>query len=205
MHAQAHSHKRSLIKQYDFQAIYPLFFSFTAFLFSLLTISKQEPSSNTYYFPNYYCNPLLCQNGGPHVACSSPYPFGISCSGKQPQLVVMTTDLKAQILDQHNRQRAQLASGQLPGYAPAASMPTLHWDLELQYLAEANARSCEYGHDKCRNTYWSKYVGQNIAILRHFGLKISKPESIKYFIDAWFNEYVYAYPYVDSYPRYYYG
>ncbi|XP_058839962.1 antigen 5 like allergen Cul n 1-like isoform X2 [Topomyia yanbarensis] len=179
-------------------------FTLTAILLTLLTFTYGQPLT-TYYFPNYYCNQSICPSGGPHVACNSPYPFGYSCNGKQPQLVSMSTDLQAQILDQHNRQRSLLASGQLPGYPPAAKMPTLQWDLELQYLAEANARSCEYGHDKCRNTYWSKYVGQNIAIIRHFGLQISKPEAIKYFIDAWFNEYVYARAYVDSYPQYYYG
>lgn len=164
-----------------------------------------ETKITTYFFPNYYCDPSLCQGSGPHVACSPPNPFGASCYGRQPQLVVMTAELRAQILDHHNRQRSLLASGKLPGYLPATKMPTLQWDLELQYLAEANARSCEYGHDKCRNTNWSKYVGQNIGVLRFFGLKITKPESIKYFIDAWFNEYVYAHAYVDSYPKYYNG
>ncbi|XP_001663596.2 venom allergen 5 [Aedes aegypti] len=164
-----------------------------------------ETQITTYYFPNYYCNPSLCQGSGPHVACTPPNPFGASCYGKQPQMVIMTAELRAQILDYHNRQRSLLASGKLPGYLPAAKMPTLQWDLELQYLAEANARSCEYGHDKCRNTNWSKYVGQNIGVLRFFGLKITKQESMKYFMDAWFNEYAYAHPYVDSYPKHYNG
>ncbi|EDS33916.1 venom allergen [Culex quinquefasciatus] len=150
-------------------------------------------------------SPSICPNGGPHVACNAPNPFGASCYGKNPQLIPMTDVMRAQILDQHNRMRSLLASGQLPGYSPAVKMPTLQWDLELQYLAEANARSCEYGHDKCRNTNWSKYVGQNIGVLRYFGFKVTKPQSVKYFIDAWFNEYVYAHAYVDRYPQHYYG
>ncbi|XP_062539759.1 antigen 5 like allergen Cul n 1-like [Armigeres subalbatus] len=180
--------------------------SIALIVFFLRAVSlTYEQQLTTYYFQNYYCSPSLCQGAGPHVACNPPNPFGNSCYGKQPQVVAMTAERRAQILDLHNRQRSLLASGRLPGYYPAAKMPTLQWDLELQYLAEANARSCNYGHDKCRNTNWSKYVGQNIGVLRFYGLSISKGESIKYFIDAWFNEYIYAQPYVDSYPQYYNG
>ena len=185
-----------------------LFYSFRipVIFCTIITLSSEHLQElTTYYFPNYYCSPSICPNGGPHVACNAPNPFGASCYGKNPQLVPMTDVLRAQILDQHNRMRSLLASGQLPGYSPAVKMPTLQWDLELQYLAEANARSCEYGHDKCRNTNWSKYVGQNIGVLRYFGLKVTKPQAVKYFIDAWFNEYVYAHAYVDRYPQYYYG
>ncbi|KAL1377244.1 hypothetical protein pipiens_016397 [Culex pipiens pipiens] len=146
----------------------------TVIFCAIITISSEHLQQlTTYYFPNYYCSPSICPNGGPHVACNAPNPFGASCYGKNPQLIPMTDVMRAQILDQHNRMRSLLASGQLPGYSPAVKMPTLQWDLELQYLAEANARSCEYGHDKCRNTNWSNpQIGHFTQIISDRTVKI---------------------------------
>ncbi|XP_050094130.1 antigen 5 like allergen Cul n 1-like [Anopheles aquasalis] len=154
-----------------------------------------------------YCQPSLCQGGqqDQHVGCYSEFPFGKACQGRKPQLVPMTEARKAALLDQHNRQRQRLALGQLPGYAPAYAMPQLYWDHELQWLAELNARSCVYAHDHCRNTVTFPRVGQNIAIIRHFGLNVTKDEVARYIVNHWFDEYPLAYGFVDRYPDAYVG
>ncbi|XP_049276665.1 antigen 5 like allergen Cul n 1-like [Anopheles funestus] len=95
------------------------------------------------------------------------------------QLVSMTTERKM-ILQQHNLQRQRLALGTLPGFEQAYHMPQLYWDDELQYLAELNARSCVYAHDHCRNTFTFPRAGQNIAIIRHFGLNVTKEDVYRY-------------------------
>ncbi|ETN63651.1 venom allergen [Anopheles darlingi] len=153
-----------------------------------------------------YCQPSLCQGGQQeHVGCYSEYPFGKACQGRKPELVPMTPERKAALLDQHNRQRQRLALGQLPGYQQAYAMPQLYWDHELQWLAELNARSCVYAHDHCRNTPTFPRVGQNIAIIRHFGLNVTKDEVARYIVNHWFDEYPLAYGFVDRYPDAYVG
>lgn len=91
-------------------------------------------------------------------------------------MVKMTNDRKELILKLHNRMRNEIAMGKIPGYDPAAKMPSFvrikiennsekrikiikkaffqfqQWSDELAYLAELNARSCNYGHDSCRAT-----------------------------------------------------
>ncbi|XP_053678574.1 antigen 5 like allergen Cul n 1-like [Anopheles nili] len=154
---------------------------------------------------DYYCNPRFCPSGDAHIGCYAQLPFGGSCLGLQPQVIEMTTARKSQILEQHNRQRQRLAIGALPGYATAYRMPQLYWDDELQYLAEANARSCVYGHDRCRNTVAYPRAGQNIAIIRHFGLNVTQEQVYRFIIDHWYNEYPLAGSFVDAYPTDYVG
>uniref|UniRef100_A0A182N162 SCP domain-containing protein n=1 Tax=Anopheles dirus TaxID=7168 RepID=A0A182N162_9DIPT len=154
---------------------------------------------------NYYCQRGLCPSGDAHVGCYAEQPFGKTCQGLKPQLVPMTAARKAALLDQHNRQRQRLAVGKLPGYATAYAMPQLYWDDELQHLAELNARSCVYAHDHCRNTYSFPRAGQNIAIIRHFGLNVTKEHVMRYIVDHWYNEHPLAYGFVDQYPANYVG
>ncbi|XP_058127110.1 antigen 5 like allergen Cul n 1-like [Anopheles ziemanni] len=154
---------------------------------------------------NYYCSRSLCPGGDAHVGCYSELPFGKACQGLKPEVVPMTAGRKAAILEQHNRQRQRLAVGNLPGYSQAYRMPQLYWDDELQYLAELNARSCVYAHDHCRNTVAYPKAGQNIAIIRHFGLNVTKEQVYRYIIDHWFNEYPLAVRYEDHYPENYVG
>uniref|UniRef100_A0AAG5DK18 SCP domain-containing protein n=1 Tax=Anopheles atroparvus TaxID=41427 RepID=A0AAG5DK18_ANOAO len=152
-----------------------------------------------------YCNLNLCPAGDAHLGCTATAGFGSACYNRQPVQVAMTPGRKAAILEQHNRQREQIASGLLPGYLSAYRMPQLYWDDELQLLAEANARSCVYAHDHCRNTPSFPKAGQNIAIIRHFGLNLTKDGVIRYIIDHWFNEYPLAVNFVDRYPDGYTG
>lgn len=47
----------------------------------------------------------------------------------------MTPTIRKLIMDLHNRHRNKLSGGKLPGYAPAARMPQLHWNDDLAYVA----------------------------------------------------------------------
>uniref|UniRef100_A0A182XDY0 Venom allergen-1 n=1 Tax=Anopheles quadriannulatus TaxID=34691 RepID=A0A182XDY0_ANOQN len=171
----------------------------------LLLLLLLLPPGHRSQTSNYYCQRSMCPTGDAHVGCYAELPFGKSCQGQKPQLVPMTPERKAMILQQHNRQRQRLALGTLPGYGPAYHMPQLYWDDELQYLAEVNARSCVYAHDHCRNTYSFPRAGQNIAIIRHFGLNLTKESVYTYIIDHWYNEYPLATTFVDQYPVNYVG
>lgn len=88
-------------------------------------------------------------------------------------MIRMTSYQQKYILMLHNQWRNKIALGNIPGYKSAERMPVMvcfhfdpvniqiksislifsqEWSKELSYLAELNARSCEYGHDDCRAT-----------------------------------------------------
>uniref|UniRef100_A0A182R1C0 Venom allergen-1 n=1 Tax=Anopheles farauti TaxID=69004 RepID=A0A182R1C0_9DIPT len=155
-----------------------------------------------------YCNSELCPHGGPHVGCNPP-PFsgGPTCRSKQsPKKVFITPELRAFILDEHNQNRSNIALGKIRPYPRAAKMPTLTWDTELAELADANARSCDYGHDRCRATDKFPYAGQNIAITQFYGYRFKEKELIHKFILSWFGEYLDARKeHIAKYPTSYSG
>ncbi|XP_052863246.1 antigen 5 like allergen Cul n 1-like [Anopheles cruzii] len=174
-------------------------------LLLLVSIGLAPPCLGSPTSLESYCRRELCPGGQAHVGCEAEYPFGKACQGRKPRLVPMTEERKGAILHQHNQQRQRLALGTLPGYQPAYRMPQLYWDTELQWLAEQNARSCVYAHDHCRNTATFARAGQNIAIIRHFGLNVTVDQVSRFIIDHWFDEYPLAVPFVDRYPDAYVG
>ncbi|XP_052899152.1 antigen 5 like allergen Cul n 1-like [Anopheles moucheti] len=155
-----------------------------------------------------YCQSDLCPRGGPHVGCNPP-PFsgGPTCrSKKNAKKVPLSSALRTFIMDEHNLNRSNIALGRIPPYPRAVKMPTLTWDEELAQLADANARSCNYGHDRCRATDKFPYAGQNIAITQFFGYRFTEKDLIHKFISSWWGEYLDARPeHIAKYPTSYSG
>lgn len=80
------------------------------------------------------------------------------------------------------------------------------WDNELAYLAELNARSCEYGHDTCRATNKYHWAGQNIARRGNTKGYEKISNAIKNMISGWFDEYKDAnMNYINSYHSHMFG
>jgi Cysteine-rich secretory protein family len=130
-----------------------------------------------------YCDPTLCDDGLTHTACdhylvrtakmmkkklvkiineNEKQEFAQDC-GEDAEIVLMSAMHKKLILDLHNQFRSKIATGKVPGYAPAARMPALRWNEDLAYVAGLHARSCSTENDSCRNTRIFKNVGQNIG------------------------------------------
>lgn len=68
-------------------------------------------------------------------------------------------------------------------------MPTLAWDAELAKQAANNARSCDFKHDKCRNTAVYSFAGQNLAISYFYGMTKTIESLIMEGIAGWWNEF----------------
>lgn len=80
------------------------------------------------------------------------------------------------------------------------------WDNELAYLADLNARSCEYGHDVCRATNKYHWAGQNIARRGNTKGYEKTTNAIKNMVSGWFNEYKDAnMNYINSYHNHVFG
>uniref|UniRef100_A0A4Y0BE72 Venom allergen-1 n=1 Tax=Anopheles funestus TaxID=62324 RepID=A0A4Y0BE72_ANOFN len=136
-----------------------------------------------------YCTKTYCPAGVPNVGCNPPATTGgPACGGKSPAVVVLDSTLQSLILSEHNTRRSQLALGQL-GFLPAAKMPTITWDAELAKQAGNNARSCVYGHDRCRNTPVYAWAGQNIAMSQFYGMTKTTSQLVQEGINAWWSEY----------------
>uniref|UniRef100_A0A182M7Q2 SCP domain-containing protein n=1 Tax=Anopheles culicifacies TaxID=139723 RepID=A0A182M7Q2_9DIPT len=85
-------------------------------------------------------------------------------------------------------------------------MPTITWDTELAKQAGNNARSCVYGHDRCRNTPVYAWAGQNIAISQFYGMTKTNEELVKEGINSWWSEFnVTTQAQLKSYPPNYTG
>lgn len=94
------------------------------------------------------------------------------------------------ILHEHNKRRNFIASGNLPGYYPAAKMASLQWDDELAFLAELNVKTCVVEHEDCKNSYRFRNVGQNlVGIDRPRNVRVDIPEVIQRGVALWFGEY----------------
>ncbi|EDS31867.1 conserved hypothetical protein [Culex quinquefasciatus] len=137
-----------------------------------------------------YCRKDLCSRGTTHIACNAPLKFGPSCSGKKPKVIPMRNSMKRVLLHEHNRLRAQVASGDLRGYSSASRMPTLTWDGQLQFVAGCNARLCRFEHDKCRSTAQFRWAGQNLAMKSLFGRwrSVRVNQMLQEFVRGWFAE-----------------
>ncbi|XP_052871867.1 antigen 5 like allergen Cul n 1-like [Anopheles cruzii] len=155
-----------------------------------------------------YCTTEDCHAPGDHVGCRPPSSWGGETCKRmtKPRKVSISYDLQQFILDEHNKNRSQLALGRVYRFKKAQKMPTLVWDKELATLADYNARSCDYGHDRCRSTQEFPWAGQNIAITRFYGYSFSDRELVTRFISGWWSEYLDARPYmITSYPENYRG
>ena len=64
----------------------------------------------------------------------------------------MTAALRSLILDTHNSLRSRIALGQQPRFSTARRMAQMVWNNDLAFLAQLNSRTCQMGHDACRNT-----------------------------------------------------
>ncbi|XP_053661809.1 antigen 5 like allergen Cul n 1-like [Anopheles marshallii] len=160
-----------------------------------------------------YCTTTYCKTGVPNVGCNPPPATGgISCAGKSPAVVVMDSNLQSLILSEHNTRRSKFALGQLapcascPSFLPAKAMPTITWDTELANQAGNNARSCVYGHDRCRNTPVYAWAGQNIAMSQFYGMTKTTSQLVLEGINGWWSEYnVTTQTQLDGYPSGYTG
>uniref|UniRef100_A0A1Y9H9I3 Venom allergen-1 n=1 Tax=Anopheles farauti TaxID=69004 RepID=A0A1Y9H9I3_9DIPT len=154
-----------------------------------------------------YCAKTYCTNTYPNVGCNPPAtPGGPSCNGKSPAVVAFTAAQQTLILNEHNTRRSQLASGNLNSFAPAKRMPTLTWDTELAKQAGNNARSCVYGHDRCRNTPVFAWAGQNIFMSQFYGTTRTIEALLQQGITGWWSEFnVTTQAQLNSYPKNYVG
>lgn len=75
----------------------------------------------------------------------------------------LSAEQKQSIVDQHNKMRNDIATGQIAPFDTAKRMGEMKWDDELASLAELNTKRCVFSHDECRNTEAYSFAGQNIA------------------------------------------
>ncbi|XP_029732953.1 antigen 5 like allergen Cul n 1-like [Aedes albopictus] len=177
-------------------------FNFLDVLAALVTRSFQQSIN--------YCKPSLCPVQKPHIACNVTSKFGPKC-GTIANIVPMNSTNVALIVSMHNLYRSVIAQGKLnytkQEYFPTAErMPTIQWDDELAYIAEANARHCVFEHDKCRNTEQLKSAGQNLAWISYYGFFQTDAKLISQMINYWYREYIYAdRSIISNYPKNYGG
>lgn len=62
-----------------------------------------------------YCS--ICSN---HIACNNPGNWGSNCV--DPELLTLTAEIKASILNSHNNYRQNVASGGVAGFSSATKM-----------------------------------------------------------------------------------
>ncbi|XP_055844427.1 antigen 5 like allergen Cul n 1-like [Episyrphus balteatus] len=150
-----------------------------------------------------YCMKNLCSSGRKHIACNNTGDFAPACPENQTEMVPMTQSLIDMILDSHNSKREILASGNLPGFEPAAKMYEMGWSDELAYLASLNAKRCLFAHDYCHNTEDIKSSGQNLAKMWWKGHSFTDDEIISTRIDTWWAEYkITNMSQLQAYPRF---
>lgn len=132
-----------------------------------------------------YCQAGYCDNRLQHVTCSG-YKFGAACN--RPILLKMTPKYVNLILNFHNSKRNALACGSMRRFGSASSMQKMRWSDELAYLAEYNAKSCDFAHDECHNTAKFRYTGQNIAMKWFHGMNLTATRAVKDMIRKWYLE-----------------
>ncbi|XP_020284652.1 venom allergen 3-like [Pseudomyrmex gracilis] len=137
--------------------------------------------------PTNYCNLQSCK---PNIHTMCKYKsnnLGSACVNHSDR--GLTNKEKNAIVNKHNEFRQRVASGKEtrgnPGpQPPAASMPNLSWDNELETIAQRWADQCNFSHDECRNV--ERYpVGQNIVMTMSTGKNGSPVEDM---IGSWYNE-----------------
>lgn len=93
------------------------------------------------------------------------------------------------ILQSHNEKRNSVAGGEVPNHSPAVRMGTVQWDDELAYVAGLNVKTCQYGHDTCRNTDAFSWSGQNLAKNWWYGGVEDIQGLLLEQLDMWYDEY----------------
>uniref|UniRef100_W8APR1 Venom allergen 5 n=1 Tax=Ceratitis capitata TaxID=7213 RepID=W8APR1_CERCA len=140
----------------------------------------------------YYCDKQkdIC---GPneHFMCNfETVPRG----GDLMHLAPMTNKLKRLVVDNHNKYRNILASGeQVFGkedkkFPKATRMREVLWDDELAYIAEKHAARCHMMHDKCHSTERFPFSGQNLYIIGGTKMFTDIDFRIVQSIDLWWAE-----------------
>uniref|UniRef100_A0AAG5D0P4 SCP domain-containing protein n=1 Tax=Anopheles atroparvus TaxID=41427 RepID=A0AAG5D0P4_ANOAO len=159
-----------------------------------IDVTKGTKNSHqaTRYDPFNYCDEDYCPAGKRNVGCGCDFnaPIGPGCVGKDATLHRPSGRDRQLILHEHNLRRNQLACGHLNRFRPAARMVQVHWNDELQALAECNVKNCTYGHDQCRSTERFRYAGQNIAKRTVCGRELKLAEVVNSSLNAWFDEYL---------------
>ncbi|CAD7091192.1 unnamed protein product [Hermetia illucens] len=131
-----------------------------------------------------YCKPTLCQSGR-HIGCGNKNQYALTCP--KDAKIVNRENYKNVFVNEHNRVRNIIATGNLVGYYPAMRMATVTWDNELARLAEMLVKTCISSYDECRNTDRFSAVGQNIASTTIIG-SYSVAKLIEDTVDKWFKE-----------------
>ncbi|XP_037033568.1 antigen 5 like allergen Cul n 1-like [Bradysia coprophila] len=136
-----------------------------------------------------YCSVTICPSKN-HVACNNTGTFSSTCPPVH-NIVAMTNELKALLLQKHNNARMDIANGKIAGFSQADRMIEMSWDDELASFAEMNVKTCKMEHDKCMNTAVFKYAGQNLG-LRYWTDPTSQniTTDVSVIFSLWFNEYV---------------
>ncbi|XP_059471196.1 venom allergen 3-like [Neocloeon triangulifer] len=99
--------------------------------------------------------------GHDHTMCMEPK----KCNANKKLIeinYILTAHERAALLDIHNKLRALVAFGRIPGHPPARNMQQLTWDDELASVAQRWAEQCMFEHDKNRRVERFR-VGQNLA------------------------------------------
>ncbi|XP_074643232.1 venom allergen 5-like [Tubulanus polymorphus] len=108
--------------------------------------------------------------------------LGVCCLGSRVS-GYMTDTKRQELLDEHNRLRAELHRYGLPW---ASNMKALEWDDRAEYSAFLWAKRCIYRHDTDSQRRFKPYsqVGQN-----YFILPPDYKGTLKGLVKAWFDEY----------------
>ncbi|XP_026476747.1 venom allergen 5-like [Ctenocephalides felis] len=135
----------------------------------------------------YYCQ-YTCNNGKTNLGCDhSQEPDETCVDFKRLRLGAKEQQI---ILDEHNRLRSLVATGQAKNgkgekLPPAKNMNHLLWCNEMAYLAYLNVLQCKMRHDECRDTYTQN--GQNLYnVMSSTNLTIE--HVIGTGIEMWFDE-----------------
>lgn len=118
--------------------------------------SQNAIHSNDTNDPNQICLAHYIKFNVNHTACVKPNP---SCKIK---IRGVDQQDRHMIIDEHNRWRNHLASGNEShrGFPSSADMLQFQWDDELAYVAQKHAEQCEFEHDcyDCRKTSRRRFI-----------------------------------------------
>ncbi|XP_055376519.1 cysteine-rich venom protein kaouthin-2 [Condylostylus longicornis] len=111
----------------------------------------------------------------------------LSCQSAQILENGVTEADKSIILQEHNKLRASVAMGRVPGQPGAENMREMVWDEELAARAQKWADNCQFKHDP-RRTIDRFTMGQNVAILWSTAPLGEGEGDFPSRIQSWFNE-----------------
>lgn len=143
-----------------------------------------------YVNSNNYCQ-LKCDDNTPkHDMCKyEGCPIQKPCFTDARQQPLTPAEQKL-IVDMHNFLRSKIAKGKEKLLPKATNMMKLHWDEELETLAQCWANQCLFEHNTCRMTLNGEYYGQNLALSGTNGpLKyLTRAQKLRDHINSWFSE-----------------